>query len=330
MQTRFRASVWAVSLLLCVVLTATAGKTAVKVLAASQSTAVQKPAVEAASIRPCPPRADSNATSGRAGSNASLSQEVITCETIAQIIGRAYGWFGDPLPANARSFLDPDLVKQWVKGGPTWIYAERYTIVANASGAPLPTTMQGSVLRALLEGRLGLTVHQGRRHSPASALTVAKGGVKLRLADVGSCQAPEPNAPDRTSAPAPREKPLCGLKFGVDGPNVTLKATGATLGQIARALNLVVHRPVIDQTGIQGQFTFKIEFDQGDGLIRRSFLLNNNEESPGLGYYDSLDFYMVPGFSLSVVLARQLGLRLAFLPGPQVLTVDHVVRPSGG
>ena len=291
MQRRILASAWAVTLLGCLLLPA-------------------KPSAQAVSIEPCPPSADSNAASG--------------CETIAQMIGRAFGSLGDQ---HAPDFLESGVVKKWVRGGPRWIYAERYTVLNN-SGAPVPDATPGPMLRTLLESRLRLSVHQDPRRVGVAALEIAKGGFRLSPSDPASCLAPDADAPNRKSAPAPGQAPQCGFKFGVDGPNATLKATGATLDQIARALNAVVDRLVVDQTGIRGQFTFKIEFDQGDGLVRTP-LMNNNQAPPGPSYDDPSVFYMPPGFALRDVLVRQLGLRLAPLPGPQVVVVDHVERPSG-
>jgi uncharacterized protein (TIGR03435 family) len=185
---------------------------------------------------------------------------------------------GEPAPVNAPSFLDPDAVKKLVTGGPDWIYTDRYTIEANTSGTAPPTAMVGPMLRALLEERLRLTLHQDQRQIPAYSLTVANGGFKLSPADPGSCRSSDPNPPGSTGLPAPGEKPSCANSFGRDGPNVTWKGTGVTLDQIAQGLGMLIGRPVIDRTGIVGQFTFKAEFDRGDGVIRTNFPNPDPEE----------------------------------------------------
>jgi uncharacterized protein (TIGR03435 family) len=290
----------------------------------SQSTAA-KPSFEAASIKPCQAGGDSGGRRGGGGINTSPGRLNVTCLTIAEIIGRAYVQFGDPRPTNAASFLDPDAIKKLVSGGPDWIYTDRYTIEANTSATPAPTAMVGQMLRALLEDRLRLTLHQDQRQIPAYALTVATGGLKLRPADADSCRSADPNTLGRATRSAPGEKPLCANGFAPHGPNVTWKATGVTLDQVARGLGgLVMDRPVIDRTGIAGQFTFEVEFVRDDSTSRVPVFPPDATVSPDAAA-------VPPGPSIFTVIERQLGLKLEPGQGPQgFLVVDHVERPSGG
>jgi uncharacterized protein (TIGR03435 family) len=335
MRRWFRASVFVVSFL-CGGICAVTAQQPASLQQVSQGTAAAKPSFETASIKPCQPSGHSGGWSGGGGVNTSAGRLNVTCLTIAEIIARAYAQIGGPCPVNApRSFLDPHAAKRLVSGGPDWIYTERYTIEANTSVAAPPTAIVGPMLRALLGERLGLALHQDPRHIPGYAVRIAKGGFKLSPVDPGNCRSLDPNALGRTSAPAPGERPLCANSFGVDGPNVTWKATGVTLSQVACGLGMVLDGPVIDRTGIAGQFTFKAEFDPNNGDNRDPIWLQTptNPNIPNqAASLPSVDPWgdMPPGRSIFKVLEEQLGLILTHAPGPQVLVVDHVERPSGG
>jgi uncharacterized protein (TIGR03435 family) len=184
--------------------------------------------------------------------------------------------------------------------------------------------MVGAMLRALLDERLKLKLHQDQRRVPAYALTVAKSGFKMHPADPASCTPADPNRLGRATVPAPGEKPMCANGFGWHGPNMTWKATGVTLDQIARGLaGLVLGRQVIDQTGIAGQFTFDAEFARDERTIALPSL-SSDVRLPSDATAD-----VPPGPSIFDVLERQLGLKLEAIQGSQgFLVVDHIERPS--
>jgi uncharacterized protein (TIGR03435 family) len=242
----------------------------------------------------------------------------LDCATVKDLINGAYVLFANG-HVNPRSRLV-------VEGGPAWIERERYRIDAKAEGPQSQGTMRGPMLQALLENRFKLKIKRVMREVPAFALTVAKGGPKLRRFREGSCvpldlkileQFPPPPFPD-----LPPGKQYCG---GIDpadgsrwvaavasmrGPNVTLEARAMSIDEfIQHALGPKLDRPLLNKTGIAGRFDFHLEYAA-------------DETGP------------VPsdaaGPSISTALQKQLGLRLEPAKGTrEVLVIDHVERPSG-
>jgi uncharacterized protein (TIGR03435 family) len=291
-------------------------------LTPNDSSAVPAKGFDVASIKPCQPSSSGAGRSGGAGMTTSAGRLNVQCMTIAEMIARAYVQYGNPRPANAPSFVDPDAIKNLVTDGPAWIYSDPFTIEATTSGTALPTELVGGLLRGLLESRLHLKLHQDQRSAAAYALTVAPGGLKVARADAASCTPPDPQGLGRARVPEPGAKPLCANAFGWHGPNLTWKATGVTMDQIAHSLwGIVLHREVIDRTGVAGQFTFAIEFARDDSTAMPALpsdvvLPNASADVP-------------PGPSIFTALERQVGLKLDATQGAEgFLVVDHVEPPS--
>ena len=73
---------------------------------------------------------------------------------------------------------------------------------------------------------------------------------------------------------------------------------------IVTRLGEALRRPVIDRTGIEGEFDFKVDY-----------AIDDNPES---------------GVPLATAIQEQLGLKLDPGRGPvETLVIDHVERPSG-
>jgi uncharacterized protein (TIGR03435 family) len=310
-------------LLATVAMAAVAGPVVVGLLSAPQIRA-QSPAAagthaefEVASIKPC--SSDFHPPPGARGGggffDTSPGRVSFQCMSVAEIITRAYGQFGDPPP------LNHPIDSKMITGGPAWVYSDRYTIEAKAEGAPATTTMMGAMLRALLEDRFQLKIHQEVKEVPAYALTVAKSGFKLQPVKEGSCTPPDPIGPNRV--PASGEKPLCVGHVGINGPNVTFDSTGLSLAQASRTLGaFVLGRPVIDKTGITKLFSFHVEFagDEITAMRQRPGALPAPQAEPS---------DVPPGPSVFAVFEKQLGLKLVPTKGPEgFLVIDHVERPS--
>jgi uncharacterized protein (TIGR03435 family) len=186
-------------------------------------------------------------------------------------------------------------------GGPSWIRSERFEIQAlMPAGSPIYTLdqfMKGDapkleqMLQAMLAERFKLTVHQETKEVPAYALVPGKGGPKL-------------------TRPAAEDKTNFGMRRQAD-PNgqISNKIVGrkTELRDFAFLLLLTTRRPVIDRTGLTGEFNFDLEF------------------AP----FDSADPAESSAPSLFTALQEQLGLRLENTKAPlDGLVIDHAERPS--
>ncbi len=70
-------------------------------------------------------------------------------------------------------------VRDYQISGPDWLANERYDVAASCRRMP-PRTRKPLMLQALLTEQFKLTLHHEQKEMPGYALTVAKGGLKLK------------------------------------------------------------------------------------------------------------------------------------------------------
>lgn len=187
-------------------------------------------------------------------------------------------------------------VKQ-IAGGPAWFSTDHYFVdgVPDAPGEPNLTQFR-SMIRKVLADRFGLKVHSEKRELSVYALTVAKGGPKLTKS-LGNPNGP-PNDNFSTSA--------------------YMKETNTTMGEYAKAMQYVLDRPVVDQTGLEGRWDFLLKWTPDES----QFTAIGARIPPPSG-----DTNAPPG--LFTAIQEQIGLKLDAVKAPaDVLVVDHVERPS--
>jgi uncharacterized protein (TIGR03435 family) len=194
-----------------------------------------------------------------------------------------------------------DVSPQAISGGPAWVESERYEIIAKAPTEVRPNwNEQMAMLRALLADRFKLTFHREQKEMSIYALTVVKGGARLKESTVSPDATPE--------GPSP-------LIFLVAPPNVTLPARYATMDELASVLQRsTLERPVVDRTGLTGRYDFDLEFSIDETLF-------------GGALGNGTDVATEPG--LFAAMQEQLGLKLEPTRGPvSVLVIDRAERAS--
>jgi uncharacterized protein (TIGR03435 family) len=165
-------------------------------------------------------------------------------------------------------------------------FSNFYDIQAIADGAS-PLTMERAVimLRSLMEDRFQLKLHREVREMPVYALVIAKSGSKLQTTADGVCSA----------------RNNLGPAHGIANCNPT-----TSTAQLAEMLRAQTDRPVLDRTGLTGQYAFRLRWS-ADG--------------------DPVEPNAPPSFFTAV--QEQLGLRLEPLKAAvEVLVIDHAERPS--
>jgi bla regulator protein blaR1 len=185
-----------------------------------------------------------------------------------------------------------------ISGGPKWIDTGRFDIDARlTTSSAAPPSNSGLTredfrkaaegLRSLLADRFLLTFHRETREESLFALVVAKHGPKLQ---------------ESTES----ESLIRRMGRGwIKGQAVALRLL---------VLNLAneLGRPVIDKTGLTGNYTFELKWDAS---------LPSAAQSPVAPDPD--------GSSIFTALQEQLGLSLESQKGPvRVLVVDRAERPS--
>jgi uncharacterized protein (TIGR03435 family) len=180
---------------------------------------------EVASIRPANPK--ELFVRIEAGAGGSFHATSITLQ---QLVMSAY---------NVRDFQ--------VSGGPGWVGTERYNVLAKPEEAepPLPSTSSRATfesraerererLRNLLKDRFQLVIRWETRQLPVYALTIAKGGLKMKPAPAGPTV--------------------------LQGSHGRLMGKAVTIDRVKRVLTDVLGRPVVDEAGLTGSFDFKLEW----------------------------------------------------------------------
>jgi len=193
-----------------------------------------------------------------------------------------------------------DMSPQAVSGGPAWVDSDRWDIQAKTPGEVRPNlNEQMAMLRELLSERFKLTFHRDPKRMPIYALTVAKGGAKLKESTV---------SPDSTPAGPPP------LAFVMSPVVVELPARYASVAEFASVLQRSpLERPVVDQTGLAGRYDFDLEFAPDErlwgGLLKRP----DNSDKP----------------DLFKAIQEQIGLRLEATRGSvDTIVIDNIERPS--
>jgi uncharacterized protein (TIGR03435 family) len=173
-----------------------------------------------------------------------------------------------------------------VTGGPAWVTSDLYDVQARAVGEADAAKLRGMLQRLLAE-RFQLRVHHESRPTSGYVLSGDKGGPKL---------------PARKDVPA-------GSK-GVIQVGDGIWSRGAPISQLAYGLTLELGQPVIDETGIEGNYDFRLRFDDEEGVAGKP----STE----------------PKFGSAFTAVHEIGLRLDGRKVPiDTIVIDSVSRPSG-
>ncbi len=236
------------------------------------------PAFEVASVKPAAPVASTGAW--KQVSSTGRGQVAYNNVTLRSLLMRAYK------------------VRDYQISGPDWLASERYDVAAklpeNASAGQAPLMLQ-----ALLAERFKLTLHHDQKEMPAYALTVAKGGLKLKPAD----------------------GPADGMSFKFGGP---LMAMGGkiTLAALAMTLADLVGTPIVNTTGIEGTFDIHLEWSPDEretGMAGMKFTPRDGGDSVPKPEASS-----APSLFSAV---QSLGLKLEARKAPMdILVIDHAEK----
>jgi uncharacterized protein (TIGR03435 family) len=214
-----------------------------------------------------------------------------------------------------------------IVGAPDWIANEHFDVIAKptvdrpaTSPAGPPGSTTRLMLQSLLADRFKLAAHPDTRQLPMYALVLArtdgKLGPQLRpsTTDCDAVMAAGRGRGGPPAPPAPGERPTCGMFMGLG----SLKSGGTPISQIIMPLSQMVHRVVVDRTGLNGRFDID--------LIWTPDQMPSGPPPPGAPPLPAID---PNGPSIFTALQEQLGLKLESQTGPvDVLVIDHVEPPT--
>lgn len=167
-------------------------------------------------------------------------------------------------------------------GGPKWMNSAKFNIDAKLP-AGVPRDQIPLMMQAMLADRFKLEFHRETRTLREYALVVAKGGPKLQTAS-------EDDRNRQRSSQGDRQ----------------IKGWGQPISTLTRMLISAVGAPVIDRTGLEGQYNFILEFEPLMGTPKEDETMR----------------------TIFVVLQEQLGLKLEPIKGPvEVLVIERAEKP---
>jgi uncharacterized protein (TIGR03435 family) len=192
---------------------------------------------------------------------------------------------------------------------PDWMNSARFEITAKlpaaASMEQIPEMMQG-----LLRERFGLVLQRGTKEQSVYVLAVGKDGPKLKPAVARA----ENQA---VTALGVDGKPRQGIMIQFATSGIVIHAPAASLATVAETISRFTERPVVDMTGLQGQYQFELAFEPET---------MRGMTDPRVGPDGSRTAAGDPAPSVSEAV-RQYGLKLEARKAPiEMLTVIHVEK----
>ena len=261
-----------------------------------QTPAAQKPSFEVASIKPSEP--------GQRGSRAQVQpggRVVINNVAVRNMMTIAYG---------VRDFQ--------ITGGPGWLETDGWDIEARAgegftppAAPPDPNTPDPMAIRlqSLLEDRFHLKIHHETKDLPIYELSISRGGSKMKLSEDQSIPLPGQPAPP----PQPGTVPRGGLRRNPGA----MTAAAVPVSFLAMSLSQQLGRPVVDKTGLQGLYDFRLQWTPDPQPAA-----GRDAGAPGPPAIQD-------GPSIFTALQEQLGLKLDSAKGPvDIIVVDSVQKPT--
>jgi uncharacterized protein (TIGR03435 family) len=245
-------------------------------------------------------------TSGEAGSGLRLMPDgglKAVNVTLRQLIQAAY----------QRNAFD----RRQIEGGPAWIDTDRFNLEAAGAGGhafeadsfPRQTWM---MLRSVLEHRFKLKVRDQPKQVPLYELRIASAkeelGPRLQKVDVDCGALMKEKTRDEPTRGLQAGRPICALATYAG----RVVADAITMRALASVLSGMLDRPVIDRTGLTGNFAVELEAVEikPAGPVGPSNRPSDTRQS------------------IFAAMPEQLGLKLEGTTGPvDVLVIESAERP---
>jgi uncharacterized protein (TIGR03435 family) len=196
-----------------------------------------------------------------------------------------------------------DFHPKQVIGVPPWFDSEKFDISAKPDAPGIPTVKQMQMmLQKLLADRLSLVFHKDKKELSAYAITVAKGGEKIKKEETANI-------------------PIPG--FGGQ-PQRGFNIRNATMAEFASVMQAqFMDQPVVDETGLgDTRYTFTLKFTPDPTM--RPF---GGAAAPPEAQAPALDPDAPP--DLYGAMEQQLGLRLQKTKAQvEVMIIDKIEKPS--
>jgi uncharacterized protein (TIGR03435 family) len=209
--------------------------------------------------------------------------------------------------------------------GPDWMASERFDIAAKLPAGSSPKDA-AAILQALLEDRFQLKTHREQKEFAVYGLVIGKGGLKMKESTPDPAAQP-PSSPGAASVAATNVPGGVTVNYS-NGSSFTFagnKFAGhkLTATSMADVMARFTDRPVVDMTGLKGNYDFELDLTPEDFRamgIRAAIAAGANIPPQVLQQFES------SGDSLGNALEK-LGLKLEPRKAPiEVIAVDHAEK----
>jgi uncharacterized protein (TIGR03435 family) len=199
----------------------------------------------------------------------------------------------------------------------------RFDVSATIPAGAKPDDFPGMMQWLLLE-RFGLRAHTETKNVATFALVLAKGGPKMKPAKPVAAAVESNFGSDRIERVGRILESLwggaaeLGLKqIPTEGWNVHLEFTQMPMEALAQLLSSYLGAPVIDRTGLEGNYEATLEFSLADTLAGAQAGITSGDDSSASNPIGTSLFATV----------QKLGLKLEPHKAPiPVLVIDHLER----
>jgi uncharacterized protein (TIGR03435 family) len=267
----------------------------------------QAPQFEVATVRPSAPGPEQHVT---VGVHIDGAQVRVVALTLRDYVGIAYR------------------MKVAQVSGPDWTANDRFDISATLR-AGSATTQLPEMLQALLADRFGMKVHKEKKEFPVYALLPGKGPLKLK------------ERPPDSDADADKDEPKGTVNVAASGsaagvsvnlgrgsswsfaPN-RFEAKKLTMEQFAANLERFADRPIVDMTGLKGQYDLAFDVDPEDyrPMLIRSAIYAGEVISPR-----AMSLLERTSSAPLMDAVQQTGLKLEARKAPlDVLVIDEALK----
>jgi uncharacterized protein (TIGR03435 family) len=204
-------------------------------------------------------------------------------------------------------------VKTYQVYGPDWLNTERYDIIARVPAGA--TKEQVNVMwQTLLTERFGIVLHHESRQFQVEELVIDKGGSKLKETtwDPASPLPPGPPQQDRDRGLASPGQVVM-ISPREHGASFHTVAKAQPISRLTALLGTALNRPVLDKTGLAGQYDYSIDYIMDQAALPLPPPVNG--AGPGAAPLNAGE----PGPDITAAVQQQLGLRL--VPGKAMIDV---------
>lgn len=238
-----------------------------------------------------------------------------------------------------------DIKEDQITGGPSWVGSAGYDVEAKVTDPDGPHQLtkeqRSEMLRSLLADRFQLAAHTDTREGSILALTLAKGGPKLKESSPNAALKEPKDIPPGAviGGPGGQAGGAAGAQVGggpgglPPGAMISMRpgqifGRSMTMARFVDLLSRLLHATVVDKTGLSGQYDITLQWtpDEASGAPRPGpdgGRPGPNSGGPGPQLADP------SGPTIFTALQEQLGLKLDSTKGPvKTLVIDHIEKPS--